>query len=94
MIDHKLSLALVVWNDASTTPDEPITLEDVGSVHYPVVVHTLGWILRDDEVGITLVNEFYEGTYRGRTFIPRGMIVSVTPFRLTRMKKKVSSNVS
>jgi hypothetical protein len=57
-------------------------------------METRGWLGLDDEVGVSL---FYERTgdqssYRGRTFIPRGMIISVLDFpaiKPKRSRKKV-----
>lgn len=69
----KLPLVLVVWDDASFD-HEPVTEESVDGVHHPTIVSTLGWVLRDNERGMTVVTEFYDGSYRGRTFIPRAMI--------------------
>lgn len=80
------TLALVVWNDASGSAEDPVTLDSVHEVHKPMQVTTLGWVLKDDDIGITLVNEFYSGVYRGRTTILRGMIVSVTHYKLTKAK--------
>jgi hypothetical protein len=83
----KLPLVMVVWDDANTGEDS-IDKDTVAGYHRPTVVHTLGWVMRDDDIGITLVNEFYEESYRGRTFIPRGMIKSVTPYNLSRPRAK------
>ena len=77
----------MTWNDAWIR-ESPVTLEDVGASHEPEVVTTIGWVLRDDEIGISLANEYYDNTYRGRTFIPRGMVKSVTPYKLTRPRTK------
>lgn len=82
-----LPLVLVAWNDANTDND-PVTIESVRAVHKPMVVHTLGWLLYEDEDGLTVVNEWYFDSYRGRTFIPRGMLISVTPYKLSRPRTK------
>lgn len=87
-----LPLVLVEWLDAWVRADVPVTLEDVGQSHKPEIIHTLGWILRDDEAGISLANEFYDDTYRGRTFIPRAMIKTVIPYNLS--KKRVKKAVT
>lgn len=83
-----LPLVIVIWNDAHVEADLPITLETVGETHKPMVIRTMGWVLRDDEIGISLANEHYEGTYRGRTFIHRPMVISTTPYALTRPRQK------
>lgn len=86
MPETKLPLVVVEWNDA-WIKEAGVTLEDVGATHVPTVVTTIGWMMKDDEVGISLANEFYDDTYRGRTFIPRGMVKTVTPYRLTKPRK-------
>jgi hypothetical protein len=78
-------LVLVEWNDA-WSDSEPVTEDGIASSHKPMVVRTLGWVLQHDEVGISLANEFYEGHWRGRTFILGVMIKSVTPYKLTKQR--------
>lgn len=80
-----LPLVLVVWNDAHTQ-ESPVDSETIGPYHKPEVIHTLGWLLADDEVGVSVVNEFYDESYRGLTFIPRGMIISVNQYQLTKKR--------
>jgi hypothetical protein len=80
-----LPLVLVIWNDAWSS-ETPVTLDHF--VHEPETVTTIGWLLRDDDTGVQLANEFYDDTYRGRTFIPRAMIQSVTPYALTKPRQR------
>lgn len=89
MIDTgtELPLVLVTWHDAWIN-ETPVTVEDVAASHKPEVIRTLGWLLRDDDTGVSLANEHYAGTYRGRTFIPRGMVVSVVRYTLTKPRTK------
>lgn len=87
-MEANLPLVMVAWNDANFDHDTAVTLETVGDLHKPTVVTTLGWVLRHDTVGITLVNEFFDSTYRGRTFIHAPMIISVTPFNLVKPRKR------
>jgi hypothetical protein len=43
--------------------------------HAPAIVKTYGVLLREDDAGVSLANEVFEGgNFRGVTFIPRGMI--------------------
>jgi hypothetical protein len=83
--DTDLPLVVVRWDDAWTT-ETPASL-DGHLVHKPERVTTIGWLLKDDAVGIQLANEFYDETYRGRTFVPRAMIVTVTPFKLAKVRQ-------
>lgn len=78
------SLVVVRWNDAWVKAEENITLEDVRLSHAPLVVETIGWLLHEDEVGASIANEKYDGYFRGRTFIYRPMIISITPYNLTK----------
>lgn len=84
----KLPLVLIEWNDASFDANA-VDEDTVDAVHKPTVVLTLGWVLRDNERGITVVTEKYEGQYRGRTTVLRENIINVYPFKLaTRTEKK------
>jgi hypothetical protein len=74
-----LKFAFVTWHDAWGGATEEATVETVAERHKPVPMETAGWVLLDNDLGITLFHErgLDDGTYRGRTFIPRGMVVSV-----------------
>lgn len=87
-IAHPLPLVVVVWDDAWVRADEPLVLNEVSASHKPMTVHTIGWLLMEDERGVSVANEFYEETYRGRTFIPRAMVRTVTKFALAKPRKK------
>lgn len=91
MTDRRL--VVVEWLDA-WTKDEGAALDDAKGSHAPTVVHTIGWVLYEDEVGISLANEYYDDYWRGRTFIPRGMIKEVIPFKLSKPRKKKETNES
>jgi hypothetical protein len=81
-----LPLVVCVWNDA-WQGDGPVALDSVREHHKPEVVTTIGWLLHQDEVGVSLANEFYGDTYRGRTFIYAPMLISVTPYTLVKPRK-------
>jgi hypothetical protein len=91
-------LVLVEWADAWQDQENFSTAHGIASTHGPLIVNTLGWIIQDDEVGISVVNERSTAdghdTFRGRTFVPRAMIKKVTQFNLTKprqAKPKVKS---
>ena len=88
---EKHPFAIVIWDDPNSSSTEVITDENVVKYHVPAVMKTVGWIIKDDEKGISICNEvFYEHdipNYRGHTFILRSLIRSVTPFKLTSPKK-------
>lgn len=92
----KPEIVKVLWKDAWIGATEPINLEEVHLKHRPMLMTTLGWLLCDDEEGVSIANEQYYDeddmdTYRGRTFIPRGMVQEIIPFKPPRSKKKVKA---
>lgn len=86
------ALVLVEWKDANVGGDDVVTLENVDTFHKPTVVRTLGWLLKESSDGITLVNEYYDDCYRGRTFIYAPMIVSITRYKLSQQRKQKDAN--
>ena len=93
----KPQLVVAVWDDAWADGSDSVTEKDALDKHRPTVMQTIGWLLADDDAGISLFNERCldqgEETYRSRTFIPRAMVRSVTPFTLTkpRARRKTES---
>jgi hypothetical protein len=85
-------LALVVWNDAHADLDQAWIQAD-GYSHAPLRVTTVGWIVKDDQEGVTLFSESIADTesasFRARSFIPRGMIVDISPLASKKPRKKV-----
>ena len=81
-----LPLVVVTWNDACVDGTDPVNVADAAATHHPKVIVTLGWVLKQDDAGISIANEHYadEGTYRGRTFIPKAMVKSITRVTLTK----------
>jgi len=87
-MDIKLPLVVVVWNDAWVKGDAPVVLSEVKHEHHPMPVTTLGYLLHEDDAGVQIANEFYDDSYRGRTFIPRALVVSVTHHTLAKPRTK------
>lgn len=85
---HK-QIVIVVWDDAHGNAHREVTEDELP--HRPIIMKTLGWLLRDDATGVSVANELaYDADsqcYRGHSFIPRGMIRSVTPFNLTSVRR-------
>ncbi len=56
-----------------------------------MVVQTFGWIIIDNETGLRVANERSldngNEVYRGLTFVPRGMIRSITPYKLVKPRQ-------
>lgn len=81
----KLPLVVVRWIDAWGDMTTAVDMAEALRAHKPEVVTTLGYVLVDDAEGIQLAGEICDdGTYRARSFIPRGMVKSVTPYKLTK----------
>lgn len=76
------ALVAVYWDDASgSSAEQEDTEEDALLDHEPVVFVTVGFVLVDNEKGLTIYSEerLGQGSWRVRSFIPRGMIRQVTP---------------
>lgn len=85
-----LRLVKVIWNDAWANKDDEVSLEDIARTHAPVVVTTIGWYLYEDKEGLSVANEMYETKFRGRTFIPKPLIVSIEDVLQRKQKRKVN----
>ena len=80
------------WLDAWSDTANFATAHGIALTHKPMLVRTRGWLIVDDEEGISMAAEDSlddggEMVFRGRTFIPRAMIQSVTVMKFTRPKK-------
>ena len=79
----------VTWIDAWADGVDDTTSEDVHLKHTPLTMVTRGWVLKNDEVGVSMFHErcVDPASYRGRTFIPAGMIKSVEPYPKIKTRK-------
>lgn len=79
---NEFRFVFVTWDDAWGDAHENISPADVSEKHAPTRMQTSGWLLKDDDRGVSLFAERCldqgDGGYRGRTFIPRAMIISVS----------------
>lgn len=79
-------LVCVTWNDAAGTATR---IFDAHRDHAPTVMHTVGWLLKQDRAGVSVACERWmedgQWAYRGHTFIPRQIVVSVS--RLPQRRK-------
>lgn len=77
-------LVAVLWDDPQSSATEVITEDTLDTFHLPMQMETLGWLLRDDDKGVSLANErYYEKGrphYRGHTFILRSLVRSTRTF--------------
>lgn len=75
----------VHWHDAhGSHGDTTASYSEDDLPHESKLMVTAGWLVKDDDKGITLFGEWCcddddETPWRSRTFIPRGMVVSVSP---------------
>ena len=84
-------LMVLTWNDAWCDATAEVSLKDVHPTHKPTVIETVGWILLNDEMGVSIANEKTgPDTYRGRTFVLPGMVISIKPYRNPRKPRKPS----
>jgi hypothetical protein len=95
MAPVKRPVAVVVWDDARGSATSTFTEKDIP--HEPLVMTTMGWLLRDDEKGISVAMEKYsedgETCWRGHSFIPREMIRSCTLFAMSKVRVKAVPNL-
>jgi hypothetical protein len=75
--------AVVIWDDAHKTHEE---LHDDEINHKPSLCQTYGWIIKNDDVGITVASEWgpEDGIWRDSTFVPHGMVREVVLLSLSR----------
>jgi hypothetical protein len=84
-----MRVVCVTWTDAHGNAFSVYESHEIP--HCAAAVRTYGVLLREDDTGVSIANEVFEaGSFRGVTFIPRGMIKEVADVHATR-KRKVKS---
>lgn len=82
----KTPIYAVRWLDAHGS-DGTISVHEID--HKPYVYTTVGYLLRSDEVGVSIASEQGEdGKFRDITFIPRLMIEDESPILPKKRAKK------
>jgi len=75
-------LARVVWNDAHGSATE---IFDPAEHHAPCTMTTVGWVTASNRTGVSICCEQWTEKglqkFRGHTFIPRGIVTTVTRLR-------------
>lgn len=69
---------IILWADA-WGEDEQARVEALE--HKPMMTHTIGFLVKSDEVGVTISMDSYPDSpdeVRNTAFIPRGMIREIT----------------
>lgn len=88
---HGKALVVVHWLDAHGSSTQAYTEENLQHKAFPM--DSYGLLLRSDEEGVSIATETYFDdidqiqTYRGHTFIPRGMVVSVEVLKAAKKSK-------
>ena len=87
-------IVAVSWNDAHFNTDE---VDGSDTTHRPWVYVTAGILVKSDETGVTIAqDEGEDGKYRGRTFVPRAMVIDewevgpVKPKKRRKLKPEVN----
>ena len=75
--DSDLPLELVTWADAHKD-DQTLSLIQAAEIApEDYLVHTVGWVIRDDDVWLVVCHErFEDGNVRGTTAIPAGWVLN------------------
>lgn len=85
----------IEWLDAhSPSSIDIFDANDLKGAHGTMPVITAGWLLKDDDAGVTLASEWFAGTseFRALTFIPRTMIAERTELAVKKVRvKKVAA---
>ena len=81
-------LVKVCWRDAhGVAGTTALSMHEIP--HGGILVTSYGILLRQDAEGVSIASEMCEdGTYRGYTFVPAGMLVSVDPLLKPRKPRK------
>lgn len=84
----KYPLVKVTWLDAhGSAANVAYAIEEIP--HAPVECVSHGLLLRQDEVGVSIASEVCDkDTFRGYSFVPASMLVSVEPVVKVRQRRK------
>lgn len=82
------TLVKVTWHDAhGSAANVCYDLEEIP--HVPVLVTSYGILLKHDDVGVSIASEKCDdSTWRGYSFVPAGMLVSVEPVEKPKRVRK------
>ncbi len=79
-------LVAVRWLDAHGSGTTAYAEHEIP--HAGIEITTYGILLLDDPLGVSVANEWCaDNTWRGYTFVPRGMVIEVTPVIPVRKKR-------
>lgn len=79
-------LVKAVWRDAQAS--STIAFAEHEIPHAAIEITTVGWLLRQDESGVSIANEYCaDATWRGLTYIPAGMLVKLEDVKKARASR-------
>jgi len=86
-------LVAVTWLDAHGGSPEIFSETEIP--HEPAVVTTYGLLLREDPQGVSIANEEFEGgLYRGHTFVPSALVVTIRHIRYSQTRRGSRKSIS
>jgi len=77
-VSEQRKIVIVSWADAHGS-DKAVTVDDIE--HEPYMTDSLGWLIKEDEVGVTISMDSYPNhpeDVHTVAFIPRGMVRCIT----------------
>lgn len=84
----KPPLVALTWLDAHGSATDQYEIHELP--HKALEIVTYGLLLRDDEAGVSIANEYCGGgVYRGVTFVPHSLVVEIKPVKRPRKPKAV-----
>jgi hypothetical protein len=91
MIKVPVKFVIVEWDDAWKSATDDTTIEAAHENHKPIRCYAAGWLVRDTPDAVQLGSEYSpeDRKFRHLQLIPRGMIKSILPYRLSREKAVV-----
>lgn len=71
-------VVVVEWDDAHGSTVDEVNESSLASMHAAAVMRTIGWLVLLDDEGASIANELQpDGTYRGHSFVPLGIIRAI-----------------
>ena len=80
-------LVKMTWVDAHSSVQQEMTLDEIAQ-EVPCGYDSYGILVRNDDISVAVAaDQRDDGRYRGVTFVPRGMVITVSPIRPRRKRK-------
>jgi hypothetical protein len=79
----KKPYVFVLWHDPhSPGATEVFSEEDVHALHRSLPMITAGWLMKEDDDGVSIASEYCgDGDYRGTTFVLKELLIDVIRVR-------------